>query len=428
MEVKYINSACLEINCNGFRILTDPWFTQGAYDGSWFHYNRIDPFEHISKPDLIYVSHIHPDHYDASFLKQIFERFGHIPVLIPDLPANYLLFKGRSDGIELTPTRHYKNSEVEIFIEENDTSSPSDIDSALLVRELKTGQTLLNLNDCLYYQNHVDRLQKILQSWGNRLNLLALGYTGAGPYPQTYYDLNSEKDVLLSEAEKKKKGFFKRYLRYVECFPAKFNLPFAGEYLLGGHLAGLNDYRGIADAFEMKEVDSKAVVLKNGGTINLSSNKVKNERSELYSDSYIKKRCAEISAHKMHYEDDINLDIAKINFMRLLKTAAFKATKKSEIQGNYHFIFSVTGLKNDIQQRFLLEVATCEVKPLQLNTKVDLSYYSEIIIDYRYLFGLLTTIYHWNNAEVGSQYITNRVPASNYKPEVQDYLNFFTVA
>ena len=44
------------------------------------------------------------------------------------------------------------------------------------------------------------------------------------------------------------------------------------------------------------------------------------------------------------------------------------------------------------------------------------------------LFGLLTTIYHWNNAEVGSQYFTRRVPSDNYQAEVQDYLNFFAVA
>ena len=49
MKVKYIYSACLEIECGGFRILTDPWFTDGAYDGSWFQYPKIDPFKHIQK-------------------------------------------------------------------------------------------------------------------------------------------------------------------------------------------------------------------------------------------------------------------------------------------------------------------------------------------------------------------------------------------
>lgn len=54
--------------------------------------------------------------------------------------------------------------------------------------------------------------------------------------------------------------------------------------------------------------------------------------------------------------------------------------------------------------------------------------FSEITIDYRYLYGLLTTVYHWNNAEVGSHYFVNRYPLNNFKRSVQGYLNFFTLA
>jgi hypothetical protein len=34
----------------------------------------------------------------------------------------------------------------------------------------------------------------------------------------------------------------------------------------------------------------------------------------------------------------------------------------------------------------------------------------EIYIDDRYLFGLLTRLYHWNNASLGSHYRFRRVP------------------
>ena len=127
MKVKYIYSACLEIECGEFRILTDPWFTDGAYDGSWFQYPKIDPFKHIQKkPDIIYISHIHPDHYDPTFLHQIQNRFGPIEIIIPDLKINSLQKKGSVDGLNLTPVRHYENNDVELFIEENDTGSISE--------------------------------------------------------------------------------------------------------------------------------------------------------------------------------------------------------------------------------------------------------------------------------------------------------------
>ena len=50
----------------------------------------------------------------------------------------------------------------------------------------------------------------------------------------------------------------------------------------------------------------------------------------------------------------------------------------------------------------------------------------EIKIDDRYLFGLLTRLYHWNNAGVGSQYCSLRVPDC-YPSDVYRFLNTFQV-
>ena len=51
---------------------------------------------------------------------------------------------------------------------------------------------------------------------------------------------------------------------------------------------------------------------------------------------------------------------------------------------------------------------------------------SEIIIDERYFFGLMTLVYHWNNAEVGSQFMTRRTP-NDFNRKAQGFLNFFTI-
>ena len=116
MKIKYIYSACLEISTPSCTILTDPWFTEGAFDGTWYQFPKIDPFEYISEPDYIYISHIHPDHYDPKFLHILFDKFGVKPILIPDLDNNYLLFKGKSDGLTLTPTRYLDLGDIEIYI------------------------------------------------------------------------------------------------------------------------------------------------------------------------------------------------------------------------------------------------------------------------------------------------------------------------
>ena len=54
-------------------------------------------------------------------------------------------------------------------------------------------------------------------------------------------------------------------------------------------------------------------------------------------------------------------------------------------------------------------------------------WFTEVIIDYRYLFGLLVGIHHWDNAAVGSHYMTRRTPRDNYQKALVNYLNFFAV-
>ena len=427
MKVKYIYSACLEIDCDGFKILTDPWFTPGAYDGSWHHFPKIDPFDLISKPDLIYISHIHPDHYDPIFLKRLFDKFGEIDVFIPDIKPNYLFFKTLSDGIKVIPTREFKNEKIQLFIEENDTGSISDIDSALIVKDLKTSEVLLNLNDCIYFQKQVDKLKDIVTMLGNKVDILALGYTGAGPYPQTYINPNTDKVLLVAEADKKKKAFFERYLEYVKIFDPIVNIPFAGEYILGGKHSYLNSYRGVADAFEVKDFDDKAVILDNGGSIDLFNDIIINERKNLYPKKDIDKRIQEIKDKKFDYENEINLPISKINFMRLIKSAAIKASSKSEINENYHYIFTLLDENMKEQKRFIVETIDGSCKEIQPNEKITLNKYSEIKIDYRYFYGLLSTIYHWDNARIGSHFLTNRVPLDSFHPSYDRFLNFFSI-
>jgi hypothetical protein len=62
-------------------------------------------------------------------------------------------------------------------------------------------------------------------------------------------------------------------------------------------------------------------------------------------------------------------------------------------------------------------------------TSDDLEAYtprSEVTVDYRYLFGLLTGVFHWNNAESGSHLQVRRFP-NNFSRDAQNFLNFLTV-
>jgi UDP-MurNAc hydroxylase len=267
IKVRYIYSACVITTTPDLSILHDPWFSEGIYDGSWFHFPKIEnPLESIGNVDFIYISHIHPDHYDSDFLTKYFNKYGTKKVLIANHIPNHLAGKMRADGIEPTILNEkltIGNTTVEIV--PHQTGSISDIDSAIVVKYQSSNEKIhcvVNANDIIFDQGMRDKLKSI----ANEVDILLCGYTGAGPYPQTYFDTT---DVLLQvEAANKKSSFFDRYKTTVNAIGAKVNIPFAGKYILGGKLADLNDLRGVADPIEVLDFDKRAVILAdNGGEI-----------------------------------------------------------------------------------------------------------------------------------------------------------------
>ena len=93
MKLKLYRSATVGIDINGFKILQDPWLTDGEYFGSWSHYPYFDlskNLDEINSYDAIYISHIHPDHCSDNTMKVINKN---IPVYIHKFHAPFLKAK-----------------------------------------------------------------------------------------------------------------------------------------------------------------------------------------------------------------------------------------------------------------------------------------------------------------------------------------------
>ena len=421
--VRYIYSACIVTSTKDVRVLHDPWFAEGIYDGSWFHYPKVlDPIKSIGDVDLIYISHIHPDHYDVTFLRQYFSVYGVKEVVIADHSPNHLAGKMRADGIKasiLPDVRCIGNTEIRIL--PHKTGSASDIDSAIVIKRFQGGRShcVVNANDIIFD----DAMIASLKAVANEPDILLCGYTGAGPYPQTYFDVNDPR--LCEEAEKKKLAFFERYKRLTDSMNAKVNIPFAGKYLLGGRLAALNKYRGVADQTEILALDKRAIVLAdNGGEIGTADLRPSAVRTQKYDAGDIEAREREIVNRKMDYERLIPTEeIHQLPLKRLLMSAARRASKMSECDTDYFFIFNLPN--NERAQVNASKSAGCLIEFLGDNAVLPLPR-SEIEIDPRYLFGLLTNIYHWNSAEVGSQYNTRRTP-NLLNRKAQAFLNYLVI-
>lgn len=421
ISVKYIYSACVLINTPNVSILCDPWFTEGIYDGSWYHYPRIkDPIKSIGNVDYIYVSHIHPDHYDPIFLKEYFEYYGPKKILIADHTFNHLKNKILSDGFKceiLKDKFSIGSTDIQIF--PHVTGSLSDIDSALLAifDDGKKIHKVLNCNDIVFNDDFLNYLKSIVGD----IDILLIGHTGAGPYPQCYFDITDPQ--LIDEANIKKNIFIDRYLKNTAIFNAKVNIPFAGKYILGGKLATLNKYRGVSDPVEILQYDKNAIVLAdNGGCINTETLTPSQMRLSLYDQSDIDKYIQMVKAHKLSYENFISEQFqCKIPLIYLIRRAFSNAIQKSEMDLDYYICIKI------YEQYFVINCNKNKHEFYILNLSDTLPEpRSEYSLDPRYLFGLLTKVFHWNNAEVGSHLVVRRQP-NVYNKKVINFMNFLSV-
>jgi UDP-MurNAc hydroxylase len=424
INVRYIYSACVITTTPNVTILHDPWFTEGIYDGSWYHFPKIEnPIDSIGNVDLIYISHVHPDHYDSAFLKKYFLKFGIKKVIIADHHPNHLANKMKSDGIEpLILKERLVIGETIIEIVPHKTGSISDIDSAIIVKYKSKdhkNHCIVNANDIIFD----DEMRSKLKFIAENVDILLCGYTGAGPYPQTYFDTLDEQ--LIIEANNKKQAFFERYKTLINKIDAKINIPFAGKYVLGGKLVGLNEFRGVADPVEVLEFDKRAIVLAdNGGEIDTNGMRPSAVRTSKYNDMEKEKRFDEIRNLKFDYERLISEEeIDQLPIKRLLSAAARNAINRSECEEDYFFCFRLPNNDYAVINANKNKSQAINIINSALNLPIPRS---EITIDIRYLFGLLTNVYHWNNAEVGSQYETRRIP-NILNRKAQSFLNYLAI-
>ena len=85
-------------------IVCDPWFVP-AFFGSWFVFPRNDQLgdelhERIRSADYLYISHLHGDHFDETWLADERNVRRDIAVLVPGYPSRELDGRLRALGFD----------------------------------------------------------------------------------------------------------------------------------------------------------------------------------------------------------------------------------------------------------------------------------------------------------------------------------------
>jgi UDP-MurNAc hydroxylase len=182
MRVTYFGQACTLIEVAGKKILTDPWLTEGAYFGTWFHTHLIadagvTPETFPKDVDYLFLSHEHQDHVDPATLRHFSPQ---IPVLICKFATakfrRYVEGLGFHNIWELpSGERVGLDDEVTVTIF---GSAEYTNDAALLVEG--DGCALLNETDCKLSYPDLERLGQ------RRIDIGFYMFSGANWYPMMY--------------------------------------------------------------------------------------------------------------------------------------------------------------------------------------------------------------------------------------------------
>ena len=212
MKITFNNHSSLSVDTDaGLSVIFDPWFKSKVFNDSWSLLHEEIPSEvNLNKNSLIFISHEHPDHFNIPTIRQYFSD-------------NYLL--GRKDfreeikntakkiclGLKCLETDRIHNlpcgDKIGIF--------PFHGDSCIYIEDGKSGEKILNFNDCEFDHTFIEKISSFLPS---PIDVMAGQFGLAG-----WHGASSDSTIF----EQAKQSKLKR-LRYMsEFFKSRITIPFA---------------------------------------------------------------------------------------------------------------------------------------------------------------------------------------------------------
>ena len=420
MKLKFIaNACCIVESKKGTKIVSDPWINDGVFDGSWCHFHELKTtWDDLQSVDAVYVSHVHPDHFDNRF----FQFPKDTPMIVLDHGMNFLhknlIAMGYTNLIKIKnyETLPFKDFKLSLFapfagnnfFEEN-TKIGNLIDSGIVYEA--DNQSIFNAND---NNPNPDSCRELKKRFGT-FDLSMMNYNAAGPYPSCFNNLNEEeKAAEHSNNLQRNVDYLYENLKILN---SKYFLPFAGAYVLGGKLAYKNKYLGTMTWDKCIEMlnnkeniqGTEYIALNEGTTFDLDSGEpdcqyqlIDENEIEAYIESTLSnlKYPYELDEmpDKLKLEEDINKAVSAMN-ERLDRI----------------------GLIPDMC--VFLEVGEKEIPIINVSDSLSKGNL-KCTIDLRLLRRILDRSSHWNNAEIGCHIEFIRKP-NYFSPDMHTALQFF---
>ena len=131
MKIKHFNNSFFLIKTQNVKLVCDPWIGEMENTGTWSYPNmsKNKNVLNLIKPEYIYISHLHYDHFDKSILKKY--KYKKTKIIIKKFKdsrlKNNLNKLGYNNIIELEAWENYHLQDLEVTMVPCDTSNSENI-------------------------------------------------------------------------------------------------------------------------------------------------------------------------------------------------------------------------------------------------------------------------------------------------------------
>jgi len=451
MKLEFVtNSSVLLRLADGATLLTDPWYSDGIYYGSWYNFPPLTDEQRArylgSRPSGIYISHLHPDHLDPATLGRFPKD---TPILIGRLPHDHLrravLSLGFQDVRELPLGEEVAFGEAKIAILpqfEGTGDGLADrvayaIDSSLFVRD-SDGSTLLHVVDNPIKERDAEH---ILARYG-RPDVAILPYGGASFYPHAFKAFDASQKRAATE--RLKIGRAEHFTRIAKILGSRFSIPAAGSYVMGGRIAHYSDYLHQASSNELRAIWSAAglpedamVVLAPGDALDPSQGLVEIDKSAHFRDFTPEERAAyarTLSSEPLPQDEVVIPSAFQVPWRRMLAKARrnlwhaqqrLRLSPAVDIELHIRSTPHVTTGSSDVLL-FAFPLDAEQPHGPSAYRRAEGRDVVAFYLDASLLLMVMLCAAIWNNIEIAALVECERVP-EKYNPTVHSLMSYFTL-
>ena len=272
MKVTYLTHACLLIEVNKIKIITDPWLTGPSWGGSLWHYptHNYTP-SNLPTPDIIFFSHGHDDHFHEETISNFPKKWFQAKIIAPKYNVSWwegeiekkfkkTLFLNHNETFNLN-----KNLQFQVFI-----NNYGEFDASLKIKD--SNNCIFLQTDNLMGEKEASRISKI-----DKIDIAFVIPFLTGVFPGFY---KWDSDTLIKLANEKIQKSLNYCSSIVKSLKPKFTVPYACDLGYLGekfhiNLIHRNNKQDLVKTLKKKRIKTNPVVLNPGDWIDLSKNKVK---------------------------------------------------------------------------------------------------------------------------------------------------------